>query len=376
MRIGGARPCQDALPVLTAIVSDLHLGTSSGADIALRPRVRDRLVEGVAAADRVVLLGDLLELRERPAPAVLELAAPFLDALAAAVDGKQVVIAPGNHDHELVAPALEAARLDGAGPLRLEAEFSPKSGELARRVAARMPGAEVVLAYPGVRLRDDVYATHGHYLDMHLTVPRVECVIASAVARVAGVQLDGERLGPDAYEAALSPIYAFAHSVVQRAQSRGITRGGTLSRSVWSAARPDGRRRLSGVVLGRVGIPAGVAALNLIGLGPYRADISAEELRRAGLRAIAETIDRLGVVADHVIFGHTHRAGPLPGDTEGWSLPGGTRLHNTGSWLHERVFLGDAHDPGNPYWPGSVTYLRDEGPPELVNVLGDLELRS
>ena len=40
------------------------------------------------------------------------------------------------------------------------------------------------------------------------------------------------------------------------------------------------------------------------------------------------------------------------------------------------MFLSD--DPpasaGNPYWPGSVTLLRDEGPPELTNALAGLDL--
>ena len=33
-----------------------------------------------------------------------------------------------------------------------------------------MVGTPVQLAYPGVWLRDDVYATHGHYLDCHSEV--------------------------------------------------------------------------------------------------------------------------------------------------------------------------------------------------------------
>lgn len=50
----------------TAIVSDLHLGTTSGADVARRPDVFERLAAALSEADRVVVLGDLLELRERP----------------------------------------------------------------------------------------------------------------------------------------------------------------------------------------------------------------------------------------------------------------------------------------------------------------------
>jgi hypothetical protein len=39
---------------------------------------------------------------------------------------------------------------------------------------------------------------------------------------------------------------------------------------------------------------------------------------------MAATIDALGIDAGHVVFGHTHRSGPHPGD-EDWDLPGGSR---------------------------------------------------
>ncbi len=362
--------------MLTAIVSDLHLGMTAGTDIALRPAVRERLAQALEGADRIVLLGDLLELRERPMAGVLEMAAPALDAIGQAAAGKQVLIVPGNHDHELIAPALDAARIDDPGPLVPAGSFSPDSGALSRRVAAHMSRADVVLAYPGVWLREDVYATHGHYLDLHLTVPRMECVLASAIARFAGDPSEARSPGPDDYEAALSPLYAFAHSIVQRSEARAVTRGANVSRAVWGHANPNGSRRLTGFAVGKVGIPAAVVALNALGLGPFRSDISGTELRRAGLQAMGEVIERLGVRARHVIFGHTHRAGPFPGDEGGWELSSGTALHNTGTWLLERVFLsgGAPAGAGNPYWPGSVTLLRDEGPPELTNALSDLDL--
>ena len=340
--------------MLTAIVSDLHLGTNSGADIARRPDVHERMLAALAEADRVVLLGDLLELREASAAAVLELAEPFLRALGETCAGKPVVIVPGNHDYELIAPALDDARLRSAEPLPVEAEFDPATGALARAVAELIVGADVTLAYPGIRLREDVFATHGHYLDVHLTVPRMECVFASAAGRITGTRRD-DADSPDDYEASLAPIYALAHSLVQRRDVRSVTRGGNLSRSIYGRSSNGG---LVGLAIGRAAIPAAVAAINAAGLGPFRSDISAVELRRAGLRAIAEVVRRLGVDAEHVIFGHTHRAGPLDGDVEGWTLPGGTRLYNTGSWLKEDVFLGDRADPSNPYFPGWVTYLR------------------
>ena len=360
--------------MVTAIVSDLHLGTTSGADVARGPAVRERLMEALAPADRVVLLGDALELRERPAADVMELARPLLEELGEVTAGRQLVIVPGNHDYELVGPALEAARLDGRTSLPAEATFDVARSELAGRVAALMPRTEIVLAYPGVRLRSDVYATHGHYLDLHLTVPRMECLLASAVARFTGVRA-GELPAIDAYEAALSPIYAFAHSIAQGSPARAVAKGGNLSRSVWRHSNPDRGTGLTGFALGRLAIPAAVGAINAIGLGPFGSDISGLELRRAGLRAMGEVVAATGVEADHVIFGHTHRAGPRPGDAEGWWLPQGTRLTNTGSWLYEAVFLEDG-SPDNPYWPGTVTWLGEHGPPEQSNVLGGLDLYS
>ena len=114
--------------MLTAIVSDLHLGTTSGADIARGADVHERMLAALAEADRVVLLGDLLELREAAPSAVLELAEPFLRALGEACSGKPVVIVPGNHDYELIAPALDARAAGSAEALATAAEFDPAHG--------------------------------------------------------------------------------------------------------------------------------------------------------------------------------------------------------------------------------------------------------
>ena len=359
-------------PMPTAIISDLHLGTTSGTDVARREDVAERLFAALAPADRVVVLGDLLELRERPVAEVLELTRDFLGGLGEATAGKQVVIVPGNHDYELIAPALDAARLQGDPAPALDATFSAATGELSRRVAELMPRSEVTLAYPGIHLREDVFATHGHYLDAHLTVPRLECIVAGAIGRIVGQRGDSELSSPAAYEATLAPLYAFAHAVVQTSPLRTATKGGTLSRSVWRQSNPGERRSLRGWALGGVAIPAAVGALNRTGIGPFRADISAVELRRAGLRAMGQVVAGMGIGAHHVIFGHTHRAGPLPGEVEGWWLRGGARLTNTGSWIYEPVFA-PSQDGRNPYWPGHVAYVRDEGPPELVGLLGDLD---
>jgi hypothetical protein len=350
------------------------VGTRTGADVTRLPEPRRRLLEAIAPADRVVVLGDLLELRERRASTVLAAAAPLLDELGEATTGKQLVIVPGNHDHELVGPALDQARLTGGGALAPESSFPPEHSALMRHLSARMPRTELVLAYPGIRLREDVYATHGHYLDLHLTVPRIECVVASSVARFAGSSPDGGPTAPEAYEAALAPIYAFAYAIAQNSEARAVTRGGKLTRSVWRVSNPDRRRGIAGLALGAVAVPLAVGALNAMGLGPFRPDLSGAELRRAGLLAVGEVVRALGVEAEHVIFGHTHRPGPLPGEGDEWQMRGGrARLTNTGSWLHEPVFV-DSEGPSSPYWPGTVVLLRDEGPPEIQNVLRDVDL--
>jgi hypothetical protein len=117
------------------------------------------------------------------------------------------------------------------------------------------------------------------------------------------------------------------------------------------------------------GFPVLVAALNRARLGPVRADLSGPELRRASLKAFSEVVRRLAIDTRHVIFGHSHRAGPLGRDDRGeWVAPGGALLTNSGSWVHEPGFLGPRPE-SSPYRPGFAVAVGDAGPPELVNLL-------
>ena len=117
------------------------------------------------------------------------------------------------------------------------------------------------------------------------------------------------------------------------------------------------------------GFPLAVAALNRAGLGPLRADVSTAELRRAGLEAMGEVAARLGLADAYVVFGHTHRAGPLPGDDEReWRGRSGARLVNAGNWTYASVFLTST--PGeSPYWPGACVLVEDSGPPVVQRLL-------
>ncbi len=348
-----------------ALVSDLHLGILSGIDVARDPSARARLVEAVSSADHVVLLGDVLEMRERRAADLLEIARPLFQELGEVTAGGRLTVVPGNHDHGLAAPWLGRMRLDGR-ELEAEGVWEVQPGDgLLGRLAAYLPGTHLTVAYPGLRLRPDVYVTHGHYLDIPLTVPRIESVAASIMARLGG--RGRHATGAADYEAALSPLYGLLGGFAETAADAALRRGGSLSRSVWRQA--SGRRRLGGLAMGRVAIPGAVFALNRLGAGPLEAAISGEHLRRGGLNAMRRVAGVLAPDAEHVIFGHTHRAGPLPGDDLAeWRAPGGPSLWNSGCWCHEPVFLGPPGDPG-PYWPGTVIRLGEIGPPRVENAL-------
>ena len=135
-----------------------------------------------------------------------------------------------------------------------------------------------------------------------------------------------------------------------------------------NAAGGAGRRAPIGPP-SRAGVPAGVWALNRLLRADFDPDLSAGAISRSGVAAA----DRAGapprVDGAHVITGHTHRGGP--GEDEGeWPLPGGGRLHNTGSWIFASAFHHPGTPPG-PYWPGTVTWVEDEGPPRRVRLLDD-----
>jgi hypothetical protein len=323
--------------------------------------------------ERLVLLGDALELRQGPLREALAAARPFFAEAGAALgaDG-EVVLVPGNHDHALVAPWLERRRRDGPPPplgLAETAEWAP-SDAVAALADAAAP-ARLTLAYPGLWLRDDVYALHGHYLDRHITVPTLERLSAGAMSRIVG-PLPERGAVPDDYERALAPIYAWSTALAQHADDETTGTHGVSVRA-WRMLSGNGHRPLRRRALVAL-FPLTIAAVNRAGLGPVRADISGAELSRAGVRAMAEAVDRLGIEAAHVLFGHTHRAGPRPRDASAdWTTPAGVRLHNSGSWVYERQFVSTTPYE-SPYWPGTAIRVDADParPPVALRVLDGL----
>ena len=358
----------------TLVVSDLHVGARTGIDLLRRPEIRARLVEALDGVDRLVLLGDAVELRHGPVLSVLETARPLFEELGAAMAGREVVLAPGNHDHELLATWFERRRFEGAAPLGLEERIDPGEGRATEQLARWLEPATLSLAYPGVWLREDVYAMHGHYVDCHLTVPTFERLGASLMERIAG---DPSRDGnsPEAYEAPLAPIYAWLHALAQHRRGAGAAAGGAeLSSGVWKRLNGDTPTTVARAKWALAGamVPLAVAVANRSGLGPFRPELTGSELRRAGLAAMGAVTSRLHVDAAYVIFGHTHRPGPFPDDAPAeWIAPGGGALVNTGSWVYQPHFLGET-PAVSPYWPGTAARLEDTGPPEIVRLLASL----
>jgi hypothetical protein len=381
----------------TLILSDLHLGGVSRSDLLRRPELREPLLRAAAGVDRVVLLGDVLELRHGPPREALAVAQPFFEDLGRALDGRELVLVAGNHDHALIEPWLALrAELPAPDPLGLQQLLEPaEASPMVKRLADWAAPARVRFAYPGLWLRPDVYATHGHYLDCHLTVPTIERLSVGAMSRLLGRPAHAFNQVAD-YESVTAPMYAWRHAVARDART-GNALNGIATVHAWRTlggdddrARRGGERRPRSLRT-RIGsklrthaivhgFPLAVAALNRAGLGPLRSEVSLGELRGAGLRAMGQVASHLGLGDAFVVFGHTHRSGPLPDDDASeWNRPAvavaagatpGAKLVNTGCWTYDSIFLTDR--PGeSPYWPGTCVLVEDRGPPKIERLLLD-----
>jgi UDP-2,3-diacylglucosamine pyrophosphatase LpxH len=352
----------------TAVISDLHLGLVTGGDVLRDPAIRHVLLEEIGAADRVVLLGDAVELRELPVGVALEAARPFFEDLGNALAGREVTIVPGNHDYRLAEPLLDDLSIEGAGRLELEQFHGPSPGPTAA-IAEWLGPASLRVAYPGLWLREDVYATHGHYMDAHLNLPRAECVAVATLARLS--QPLPANATPAHYERVVRPLYGFFYGVAQARRGTTPRNQAAAAEAAWEvlAGERGGRDRSQRLrfAAARAAFPLAVRTINRVLGSEFDADVSARAIFAGALAAATELASRLGVDGAHVINGHSHRAGPREEDGE-WPLPGGGRLHNTGSWVFTSLF----HHPGTPpnaYWPGTVTWVEESGPPRRVQLL-------
>jgi hypothetical protein len=313
----------------------------------------------------------VLELRHGPRRDALAAARPFFEEVGRAFAGREVVVVAGNHDHALAESWLR--RRDEspmAESLGLEQRFcAQEASAMLAALSSWAQPARLGAAFPGLWLRPDVYATHGHYLDCHLTIPTMERLGIGMTARALRRPTDGFATPAD-YEAVTAPVFAWIDAVARQAPTGPALNGQTTVRA-WRALA--GERGGAGLDLRSRALagafPFAVAALNRAGIGSFKTDISTDELRRAGLRAMGEVAARLGLGDAYVIFGHTHRGGPRPADIEAeWRGPAGARLINAGCWVYDSYFV--TANPGeSPYWPGGAVLVEEEGPPVLRRLL-------
>jgi len=352
--------------VKTAVISDLHLGSVGAADLLRDQEILDVLLAEIAPAERLVLLGDVIELRERPLAQALDRALPTLERIGEAMAGRPVVYVPGNHDHWLAEPLLEGLSMGRPATLDLTHTVRPRGPGSA--VVKALGQAETELRYPGIWLSEDLYATHGHYLDCHLRLPRPEALAIAASLRFTGP------LAPDPapadYERALGPVYGLLQGVAQTGVFKRMAGPQHPTLSTWERIN---RGRNGGSVRDRIvargAFPASVRAFSRMLCAPFEADVTPGGVARLGLEAMRDTVERLGIPAQDVLFSHTHNAGPTTGAGRTWTTREGVRLHNTGSWSFSRAVC--ASPEGKPlFWPGTVTWI-ENGKLERTNLLAD-----
>ncbi len=362
----------------TAIISDLHLGSGSGSDLLRRPEIIQRFSEATADADRLVLLGDTIELRDGPIGTAMERARPFFEQIGEQFADGEVVLVPGNHDHRLLGQWLERIREDeGETEVALD-ETVTSPHHYVERIDEWLGKATLSMHYPGIWVRDDVFATHGHYGDSHVTLPTMERLSIASVDRLGG-RSTGKRSAPQDYEKVHTPVYDLLFDLAQGArnpQAQGKDSGAPSMRIWEMLGGATGRaRNWRGRILRSAVIPAALRGAERAGLGSFGGDFSLAEIGRSGVDAMHTVVDRLGIDAEHVIFGHIHRRGALPReDGRSSTDPEWTRrettLHNTGCWLYVPAMLGRS-SADSPFWPGRVILVGDEGDPEAVEVLAE-----
>jgi hypothetical protein len=336
--------------VRTLVISDLHLGGRLEHGVLTRPEPLERLLCTLDGVQRLVLLGDLVELLEGRADYAMRIAQPVLEAIGRRLGpDREVIVVPGNHDRQLVSGWIRATGSRLMPDTPVPREVTPAL----ERVTSWLGPARVSVRYPGVWLSERAWATHGHYLDRHL-LP----VSAYGIARGLLGRLPRKNALPIDYELAGGLSLTRLEAWLTRSLPRPLaTAADDLAELLRAATMPRVPKRL----LHRRMAPMIAAVLGL-------------QMRRASIPAVVRVARSLGVDADWVLFGHVHRLGPLPGDSPPqWRGSGGRpRVANTGSWVYEPLLVHRAV-PAHPYWPGGALLLDDNRDPRTITLLEDLD---
>jgi UDP-2,3-diacylglucosamine pyrophosphatase LpxH len=312
--------------VRTLVISDVHLGQGGGISVLTRPHPLAALLEALDQHDRLVLLGDIIEMQEAHPAQSLPVAEPVLRAIAEHLgEDKQVLIVPGNHDHGLVGAWARAAGPD----LARENLVPPDASSALQTVVSWFEATRVEVHYPGIWLGDGIWATHGHYLNHYLRP-----VSSYGLRPPTGIQ------------------------------------PATPAESEYIAGDHPGHQHLRDGMLPERWLDRHLPKR----LAPLSAFLLDRQMQRHALPAMHWVVQALGVAeAEWVIFGHVHRRGPRAGDDLArWSgVDGRPLLLNTGSWRYEPVVVRGL-DWRASYWPGGAVSIGEDGVPRSVGLLDGL----
>jgi UDP-2,3-diacylglucosamine pyrophosphatase LpxH len=391
------------------VISDTHFGAWTGRDLLREDFFLARLAPALDGVDEVILLGDLFDFLFGSLADAVDSSAGLLALLAEKLPGKRFVFLSGNHDHHLVhrdeENRIEAtlARGDAPRPDGTPPPEPPGPGFFQAFLEARMPGVEVVIAYPTYTC-GGVLCTHGHYLDPHARMSggrgsrlltRTLWAIAAGGPEEPTCEADYESittlLTEWLYIAAQMPHGTHAQQNVFRAAQRA----GRLATAAGAPVR--GARRLAAGLRDRT--EGGDAALpSAAHFDAVVADETARQARERpvpgppeamprypeptvlsrssptehALEAFSQVVANLGwdQRADKIVFAHTHQ--PLA-DVRASS--GSTRYWNSGCWIYEPDLSSrQAYARYCEYaWPGTAIVIDDSEPePRLLELLADL----
>lgn len=276
---------------------------------------------------------------ERRIPQAMAVAEPVLQAIGRQMEGREIVLVPGNHDAPLVRRWVRAHLAE----LRSDSAIPLNATPLLERVVELLRPARLRVRYPGFWAAERVWATHGHYVNHHLIPPAPtglrrdwlgrpsSAVSVADYERRRRPQREDERPWPAPVEEAL-----------QWAQSHLLLSG---PRAVLNPR-----------------------------VAPLTARLLTVQMQQAVIPSIRRVVRGLHLDPEWVVFGHVHRLGPLASDDlDAWApAPGKPGVINAGSWLFEPLLASWAQPP-HPYWPGGAVLLEDGHEPQAVGLLDGVD---
>jgi hypothetical protein len=339
----------------TLVVSDLHIGASDGLSVVERPAALAALLGAIDGCERLVLLGDLIELKDSDPWRSMDVARPILQAIGARAGAdRQIVYLPGNHDRALIGRWIAA---QGAA-LRTETPVPPDAGRTLATVLEWLAPARVEVRYPGVWLSELIWAHHGHYLNYYLEPHQGYGLLRrERTGRPRhGAAPAAEGSGPDPRLTPSDFEVMFAHHRLHVPARTSTPREPVPDPSI-VMQRPWHARLHEHILSPRI--------------SPVVANMLGRQMRRHAIPAVVYAAHDLGVRSSYLLFGHVHRRGPIAGDwLQEWRLDE-TEVLNTGSWRFEPVLVQRSLPP-HPYWPGGAILIDEQGTPRTLGLLDDL----